>query len=343
MLNYTANPAVYTGYYSVLTSSTISGPYSYHGNLATSGANDFQVFQDANGSQYLLRAEGTLYKLSTDGLSIASTVATGIQSGEGVSLYEAGSTYFWQSSQGTYWHSNDNSYSTASSLTGPWTSHGHFCPTGSDTWQSQDTAVVTVAGTTGTTYIYVGDRWVDGDLPASTLVVQPFAVSGATESIDTYSPSWKLNAVAGTWSAAPPSGASVNDDTAGTGPNQFDYGGGWAYGALSGCYDGDAHSSSTADATATIAFSGTQILLYSAYNESSGTMGVTLDDATGTALTPEVNVSLRYDAPPAGNYLVYASPVLSRGSYVLKVRVTGLKDLYSSGTTCTIDRALIVP
>jgi hypothetical protein len=29
------------------------------------------------------------------------------------------------------------------------------------------------------------------------------------------------------------------------------------------------------------------------------------------------------------------------GSYVLKVRVTGLKDLYSSGTTCNIDRVLI--
>jgi hypothetical protein len=120
MLNYAGNPAVYDGYYAVLTSSTISGPYAYHGNLSPSGANDFQVFQDADGSQYLVRAGGTLYKLSTDGLSIASTVATGIQSGEGVSLYKAGNTYFWQSSQGTYWHSNDNSYSTATSLTGPW-------------------------------------------------------------------------------------------------------------------------------------------------------------------------------------------------------------------------------
>jgi hypothetical protein len=343
MLNYTGNPPVYTGYYSVLTSSSISGPYAYHGNLSTSGANDFEVFQDTNGSQYLVRAEGTLYKLSSDGLSIASTVATGIQSGEGVSLYKAGSTYFWQSSQGTYWHSNDNSYSTASSVTGPWTSHGHFCPAGSDTWQSQDTAVVAVAGSAGTTYIYVGDRWVDGNLPASTLVVQPFAVSGDTESIATYSPSWNLDVGAGTWSASAPSGATVNDDTTGTGANQFNYGSGWTYGTLSGCYDGDAHSSSTADATATIAFSGTQILLYSAYNESSGIMGITLEDGTGKALTPETNVSLRYDASAAGNYLVYASPSLSRGSYALKVRVTGLKDLYSSGTTCTIDRALIVP
>jgi hypothetical protein len=343
MLNYTGSPPVYTGSYAVLTSSSISGPYAYHGNLSLGGANDFQVFQDTDGSQYLVRAGGDLYRLSEDGLSIASTIANGIQSGEGVSLYKAGSTYFWQSSQGTYWHSNDNSYSSATSLTGPWAAHGHFCPSGSDTWQSQDTAVVAIAGSVGTTYVYVGDRWVNGDLPASTLVVQPLAVSGATESIATYHPVWNLDVSAGTWSAADPSGTSVNDDTVGSGANQFNYSDGWTYGSWSGCYDGDAHSSSTANATATLAFSGTQILLYSAYNESSGIMGVTLYDSGGTALTPEANVSLRYDAPAAGNYMVYASPVLSRGSYMLKVRVTGLKDFYSSGATCNIDRALILP
>ena len=70
-------------------------------------------------------------------------------------------------------------------------------------------------------------------------------------------------------------------------------------------------------------------------------MGVTLSDSSGAALTPEVQVSLRYDATATGNYLVYASPIMPSGSYVLKVRVTGLKDLYSNGSTCNIDRVLI--
>ncbi len=74
MLNYTGNPLTYTGYYAVLTSSNISGPYTYNGNLSLTGANDFQVFEDSDGSQYLVRDGGTLYKFSTDGLSIASTV-----------------------------------------------------------------------------------------------------------------------------------------------------------------------------------------------------------------------------------------------------------------------------
>jgi len=147
-------------------------------------------------------------------LSIASTVKTGIQSGEGVSLYQAGGTYVWQSSQGSYWHCNDNSYSTAtSSLAGTWTSHGISVRVDLRTWESQDTAVVTVAGTSGTTYIYVGDRWVNGHLPASTLVMQPLTVSGSTESIPTYNPIWNLDVAAGTWSPVTPSGTLVNDNT----------------------------------------------------------------------------------------------------------------------------------
>jgi hypothetical protein len=343
MLNYTGVPPVYVGNYAVLTSSSISGPYTYHGTLGLAGASDFQVFQDADGSQYLVRDGGLLYKFSPDGLAVATTVASGVQSGEGVSLYSAGGTYFWQSSQGSYWYSNDNSYSTATSLAGPWVAHGFFCPGGSKTWQSQDTAVVAIAGSSGTTYVYVGDRWVNGDLPASTLVVQPLAVQGSTESIATYYPTWNLDVSAGTWSAATPAGTSVNDDVTGTGPNQVDYSDGWTYGTRSGCFNGDLHSSSTSGATATIAFAGSRILLYSAYDGSSGIMGITLFDDGGNAVTPEEQVSLRYDAPPTGNYMVYASPVVPTGSYTLQVRVTGLQDLYSGGTTCNIDRVLVLP
>jgi hypothetical protein len=343
MLNYTGSPLVYTGTYAVLTSTSVGGPYSYVGNLSPSGANDFEVFQDSDGSQYFVRTDGALYRLSADGLSLGATVASGIQNGEGPSLYKAGSTYFWQSSGGSYWHSNDNSYSSAPSLTGPWTAHGFFCPSGSQTWQSQDTAVVTVTGSAATTYIYVGDRWVDGDLPASTLVVQPFTVSGATESIPTYNPVWTLDMSTGKASALAPAGTTVNDSAAGSAASQFNYSSGWTAGSCSGCNGGDSHSSSTANATATVAFSGTQILLYAAINDSSGIMGVTLADGEGSALYPELHVSLRTDAAAAGNYLVYASPVLPRGSYSLKVRVTGLKDLYSSGTAGNVDRVLILP
>jgi hypothetical protein len=176
------------------------------------------------------------------------------------------------------------------------------------------------------------------------LVVQPLTVTGSSESVLDYNPVWNLDVSDGTWSPVTPSGVSVNDDATGIGPNQLNYDADWTSGSCSACYDGDSHSSSTTDSTATIAFNGTQILLYSSYDNNSGIMGVTLYDGSGTtALTPELNVSLRYDAPPAGNYMVYASPVQPTGSYVLKVRITGLKDLYSTGTACNIDRVLILP
>jgi hypothetical protein len=342
MLNYVGNPPTYTGYYAVLTSSAIAGPYAYHGNLNLTAANDFQVFQDTDGAQYFVRHQGTLYKLSADGLSIQGTVAQNIQSGEAPVLFKAGSTYFWQSSKGTYWHANDNSYSTSSSLTGAWAAHGTFCPQGSLTWQSQSTAVVPVTGSSGTTYVYVGDRWTNGDLPASTLVIQPLTLSGATESISTYHPAWRLNVDAGTWSDVSAVGTSVNDDALSTDPLRFNYDAGWTRSTLSGCFDNDVHASATTGATASLAFTGTQVLLYSAYDESSGILGVTLETNDGTPIGPEVRISLRYDAPAAGNYLVYASPVQPKGSYLLKVRVTGQKDRYSSGTSCNIDRALVV-
>jgi hypothetical protein len=340
MLQYTGT---YNGHFAMLTSSSITGPYSYVGDLAgTSQPADFEVFTDTDGTAYFCNNGGMLYKLASNYLSIASTTKSGIQSGEGPSLYKAGSYYFWQSSQGTYWHCNDNSYSSSTSLSGTWTSYGYFSPSGTKTWESQDTAVVTVAGSSGTTYIYVGDRWVNGDLPASTLVMQPLTVSSGTESISTYYPVWKLNVSAGTWSSVTPSGTTVNDNTTGAGQNQFNYGSGWTSGSWSGCYNSDAHSASTSNTTATIAFNGTQILLYSAYNTSSGIMGVTLENSSGSALYPEVHVSLRYDCAAAGNYLVYASPVLSSGSYILKVRALGRKDPYSSGNTINIDRVLII-
>ncbi len=310
MLNYTGDPLVYVGYYAVLTSSSIAGPYTYVGNLKQSGAdvqgaNDFQVFEDTDGKQYFVRDGGELDLLSDDGLGLAHPVKFNVQPGEGVSLFEADGTYFWQSSQGTYWHSNDNSYSSASGgLSQLFVAHGTFCPRGTMTWQSQSTAVLPVRGTSETTYIYVGDRWVNGDLPASTLVVQPLTINGNTETIPVYNAAWKLDVASGTWKVFTPDGTSINDGTIGTGQNQFNYSGDWASSACTGCEGGDLHSSSTAGATASVTFSGNQILLYSAYDNNSGIMGVTLCDANGSPLGPEVHVSLRYDAPAAGNYLV---------------------------------------
>ena len=42
-------------------------------------------------------------------------------------MFKAGSTYYWIGSYKTGWRANDNFYSTAPSMTGPWTYQGSPC------------------------------------------------------------------------------------------------------------------------------------------------------------------------------------------------------------------------
>jgi hypothetical protein len=309
MMDYTGSEIIH---FSVATSSTIGGTYTYVGELSTTKIGDFNMWMEGT-TGYFCDCDGYLYQLSSDYQSIASTVKTGIQAGEGTSLYKAGSTYFWQSSQKSGWRANDNSYSTATSLSGTWTSHGYFCPSGTQTWQSQDTSVVPIAGSSGTTYLYVGDRWAGGNLPASTLVMQPLSVSGSTESISTYYPAWNLNVGAGTWSSASISGTSTSIS--------------W--------------SSGTSNDTYTYAFTGTQIFLYGTFSSASGMMAVAILNSSGTVLNDEVPVSCYSSGSTSTSYLLYVSPVMSSGNYTLRVRALGRKAISSSSSTVTLSKVVV--
>ena len=61
--------------------------------------------------------------------------------------------------QQTGWRANDNFYSTAPSMNGPWTYQGYVAPVGKLTWMTQTTWVQPVVGSAGTTYVYWGDHW----------------------------------------------------------------------------------------------------------------------------------------------------------------------------------------
>ncbi len=61
---------------------------------------------------------------------------------------------------------------------------------------------------------------------------------------------------------APPAVVSVNDNTLGTGTNQFEYVGTWSYGSQSGAYQNDNHWSNVANAYYQVRFNGTQAKLY---------------------------------------------------------------------------------
>ena len=207
-------------------SATVNGDYTFKGRLTnSSGAiaahSDMSAVVDGN-TAYVITESAHLYTLSTDCHSwlsdtTFSTVNGTSGGGESPTLFKAGSTYYWIMSNKTGWRANNNFYSTASKITGPWTYQGYVAPvtdtsnTTSDerTWLSQSTWVTPVVGCSGTTYVYWGDHW-DGTLDTTapgkhnnlaTYVFQPIVFSTSTKMLlPTYLSTWKLDVGAGTWS-----------------------------------------------------------------------------------------------------------------------------------------------
>jgi len=124
---------------------------------------------------------------------------------------------------------------------------------------------------------------------------------------------------------------NVNNNTTGTGANQFNYSGSWSYGSQSGAYQSDNHWTGTSGRSFQVTFSGTQINLYGARSPKHGIALVSIDDQ------PAIPVDY-YAATRTDNVLMYASPQLQPGTHTLKVEVTGRKNSVASGTVVTADR-----
>jgi len=199
------------------TSATVNGQYTFQGSLLgptgqTAAHSDMSALTDGD-SAYVVTESGSVYTLASDCHSWASSAqysaVNGTTSGsEAPTVFKAGSTYYWIGSDKTGWRANDNFYSTAPSMKGPWTYQGYVAPQGSKTWMSQTTWVMPITGSAGTVYLFWGDHWYgDQDTTApgkynymTTFVFQPLVVNGTSLSMPAYEVSWKLDVGAGTWS-----------------------------------------------------------------------------------------------------------------------------------------------
>ena len=206
------------------TSATVNGKYSYKGPLKNaSGAiaahSDMTAITDGNDA-YVMTESGHVYTLAADCHSWVSDktypAVNGDSGGsESPTVFKAGSTYYWIGSYKTGWRANNNFYSSAPAITGPWTYQGFIAPvtdpsndlSDQRTWLSQSTWVEPVTGCNGTTYLYWGDHW-DGTLDTTapgkhnnlaTFVFQPLVFSGNKISLPTYHSTWKIDVGAGTW------------------------------------------------------------------------------------------------------------------------------------------------
>jgi len=188
----------------VATSSSVCGSYTYLGSTKPLGHDslDDTLYQDGT-TGYFLSEDRTntklqIYKLSDDYLTVSSLVAT-VPQYESPAVAKIGSTYFLFGSHLTGWSTNDNQYSTGSSMAGPWSTWKSFAPSGTNTCNSQSTFILPVVGSTSTTYVFLGDRWNSGNLTDSRYIWQPLTINGTTVSM-TCATSWKIDASTGTLS-----------------------------------------------------------------------------------------------------------------------------------------------
>ena len=207
------------------TSASVNGQYAYKGPLKNASGtiaahSDMSAYADDTGA-YVLTESGHVYTLAADCHSWVSDKSYSAVNGdsggsESPTVFKAGNTYYWIGSYKTGWRANNNFYSTAPAMSGPWTYQGFIAPVAdpndelSDerTWLTQSTWVQPVTGCQGTVYVYWGDHW-DGNQDTTapgkhnylaTYVFQPFVFDGTKISLPTYHASWKLDVGAGTWS-----------------------------------------------------------------------------------------------------------------------------------------------
>ena len=188
----------------VATSSTVCGSYTYRGSMKPLGHDslDDTLFQDGTAGYFISEDRTStklqIYRLSDDYLTV-STLAATVPQYESPAVVKVGGTYFLFGSHLTGWSTNDNQYSTASSMTGPWSSWKSFAPTGTNTCNSQTAFVLPVIGSSATTYVLLADRWNSGTLADSRYIWLPLTITGTTVST-TCMTSWKIDAATGVWS-----------------------------------------------------------------------------------------------------------------------------------------------
>ncbi|KAI0151100.1 galactan 1,3-beta-galactosidase [Pestalotiopsis sp. NC0098] len=189
----------------VATSDTVCGKYSYVGSWRPLGyqSRDLGLFQDDDGKGYLLtedRANGLrIDALTSDYLNVSSATYLWSDSIEAPAILKQNGYYFMFGSHLTGWSPNDNVYSYATSLSGPWSSWATFATVGSNTYTSQTNYILPLGSSSA---IYMGDRWVSSNLMRSTYVWLPLTISGTSITMADRV-NWVPDVSAGTWAAGP--------------------------------------------------------------------------------------------------------------------------------------------
>ncbi|MFJ4950012.1 RICIN domain-containing protein [Streptomyces sp. NPDC088760] len=193
----------------VAVSDTVDGSYTYRGSFRPLGqymSRDLTTYVDTDGTAYMVSAANEnydlhIYRLTSDYTGIDSLVANPWPGGhrEAPALFKRGGVYFMLTSGATGWNPNQQQYATATSLAGPWTSWTNVGD--STAYGSQTASVLPVQGSSGTSYLYMGDRWGNsfgGKVNDSRYVWLPLAFPTSTSMSMSWSPELTVDTTAGT-------------------------------------------------------------------------------------------------------------------------------------------------
>ncbi len=183
---------------------SVNGPYKFHwaGRPLDVKSRDCNVFVDNDGTAYFISTTNEnrdlgLFRLSDDYLSVVShTVLFAGQGREAPAIVRVGDTYFMISSACTGWDPNQAKLSYSSSLTSGWSGLSNIG--NGISYDTQAASILTVQGSKGTTYLYVGDRWQDPGLAESKTIIFPIQFSGKSCTF-AYRQQFDVNFATGEW------------------------------------------------------------------------------------------------------------------------------------------------
>jgi len=168
----------------VFESDRIDGEYRYLKSFRPldEESRDIGQFIDDDGTAYIIfESRPTkgffIAQLSADYLSIEKKVSFLKAPLEGGALVHLNGLYYVMGSHLTGWHPNPNVYATAPSLSGPWTEFKDIAPPETNTYGSQSTMMLKIAGSKQTTVIYMGDIWRPAALWDSRYLWMPLEIS----------------------------------------------------------------------------------------------------------------------------------------------------------------------
>ena len=163
---------------------------------------DIGQFIDDDGTAYLIFEDRPfgfrIAKLADDYLSIEKEICLIPAHMEGGAIIHYKGLYYAIGSALTGWNANPNKYAIATSLAGPWSDFKDIAPPQTNTYGSQSTMIIKVAGDKATTAIFMGDIWKPKAQWDSRYLWMPLEIGDGQLKLPEPQP-WEINIKTGEW------------------------------------------------------------------------------------------------------------------------------------------------